>query len=143
MGVCKYYDKELDCCKKLSDWSDPMPILQPCVKGPCEHYAIADNEIIEALNRCQDAIIIRYCPHNCKTVDIHIREITAVLNRQNAETIVNDFKTALLKKIFPYNAVDKKQYSINAYAVEKAIAEVAAEMTEEIYNDDRRINQKT
>lgn len=39
MGVCKHYDKELGCCKMLSDWSEPMPVLQPCVKGPCEYYA--------------------------------------------------------------------------------------------------------
>ena len=39
---------------------------------------------------------------------------------------INDFKTALLKKIFPYDTVDKKQYSINAYAVERAIIETAA-----------------
>lgn len=43
----------------------------------------------------------------------------------NHQAAINDFKTALLKKIFPYDAVDKKQYSINAYAVEKAIIEVA------------------
>lgn len=38
MGICKHYDKELDCCKLLSDWGNPMPVLQPCVKGPCEHF---------------------------------------------------------------------------------------------------------
>lgn len=27
---CEYYDMELDCCKKLSDWSEPMPKLAPC-----------------------------------------------------------------------------------------------------------------
>lgn len=47
---------------------------------------------------------------------------------KNHKTAIQDFKTALLKKIFPYDAVDKKQYSINAYAVEKAIAEVAEQM---------------
>ena len=36
---CKYYDTELDCCKKLSDWTDAMPVLEFCVDGPCEHYA--------------------------------------------------------------------------------------------------------
>lgn len=41
---------------------------------------------------------------------------------------IGDFKSALLKKIFPYDTVDKKQYSINAYAVEKAIEEVAEQM---------------
>ena len=35
---CKYYDPELDCCKKLSDWSDAMPVLEYCVDSPCEHY---------------------------------------------------------------------------------------------------------
>ena len=41
---------------------------------------------------------------------------------------IEDYKSALLKKIFPYDAVDKKQYSINAYAVERAIIEVAEEL---------------
>lgn len=40
-------------------------------------------------------------------------------------------REALLKKIFPYNAADKKEYTINAYAVEKAIKEApAADMVE-------------
>lgn len=55
------------------------------------------------------------------------------------ETIINDFKTALLKKIFPYDAADKKQYSINAYAVERAIVEVAEELIaakEEVTSND-------
>ncbi len=42
---------------------------------------------------------------------------------------IDNFKAALLKKIFPFNGVDKKQYTINAYAVEKAIEEVAEQMT--------------
>ena len=32
---CKHYDQELGCCKMLSDWSEPMPVLQPCVEGAC------------------------------------------------------------------------------------------------------------
>ena len=36
---CKYYDPEIDCCKKLSDWTDAMPVLEYCVDSPCEHYA--------------------------------------------------------------------------------------------------------
>lgn len=35
---CLHYDDEFGCCKKLSDWSDPMPVLQPCVESPCEYY---------------------------------------------------------------------------------------------------------
>lgn len=35
---CKHYDKELDCCKWLSDWGQAMPVLQPCVESPCRHY---------------------------------------------------------------------------------------------------------
>ena len=35
---CKYYDEKLDCCKYFSDWSDAMPVLQPCVESPCEKY---------------------------------------------------------------------------------------------------------
>ena len=36
---CEYYDAELDCCKYFSDWSDAMPVLQPCVESPCEKYS--------------------------------------------------------------------------------------------------------
>ena len=35
---CEYYDEELDCCKYFSDWSDAMPVLQPCTESPCEKY---------------------------------------------------------------------------------------------------------
>lgn len=35
---CKYYDKELYCCKLFSDWTQPMPVLQPCIESPCGHY---------------------------------------------------------------------------------------------------------
>lgn len=43
---CIHYDKELDCCKELSDWSDPMPVLQPCVEGACPKYE-SDKQIEE------------------------------------------------------------------------------------------------
>jgi len=33
---CEHYDSELDCCKKFSDWSEPMPVLEPCLE-PCKH----------------------------------------------------------------------------------------------------------
>ena len=45
MNNCKHYDEEFDCCKILSDWSDPMPVLQPCVKGVCEKFSPVTNEI--------------------------------------------------------------------------------------------------
>lgn len=48
---------------------------------------------------------------------------------KNHQMSVAGYKTALLKRIFPYDAADKKQYSINAYAVERAIVEVAEQMT--------------
>ena len=33
-------------------------------------------------------------------------------------------RQALLRKLFPYEVVDKKNYAINAYAVEKAILDM-------------------
>ena len=45
MSNCKHYDKEFDCCKILSDWSDPMPVLQPCVEGACEKFSPVRSEI--------------------------------------------------------------------------------------------------
>lgn len=47
---CKYYDSELDCCKLLSDWSEAMPVLQPCVDGPCDKHQLAEMEA--DLERC-------------------------------------------------------------------------------------------
>ena len=35
---CKHYDRELGCCKLLSNWTEAMPILMPCVDIHCEHY---------------------------------------------------------------------------------------------------------
>ena len=35
---CKHYDRELGCCKLLSNWTEAMPILMPCVDTHCEHY---------------------------------------------------------------------------------------------------------
>ena len=35
---CLHYDEEFGCCKVLSDWSQPMPHIQPCIESPCEHY---------------------------------------------------------------------------------------------------------
>ena len=38
MNDCKHYDEGFDCCNVLSDWSDGMPLLQPCIEGPCKAY---------------------------------------------------------------------------------------------------------
>ncbi len=46
MTDCNYYDAELDCCKRFSDWSSPMPILQPCIESPCEHYFHFDYGVV-------------------------------------------------------------------------------------------------
>lgn len=35
---CMRYNKDLDCCRVLSDFSQPMPVLQPCIESPCKHY---------------------------------------------------------------------------------------------------------
>ena len=37
---------------------------------------------------------------------------------------------ALLRKLFPYNVVDKKNYAINAYAVEKTILDMPVQNRE-------------
>ena len=44
---CIHYDAELDCCKVLSDWIDPMPVLVPCVESPCKFYEFGNSEIRE------------------------------------------------------------------------------------------------
>ena len=67
---CKYYDKELDCCKWFSDWKQPMPVLQPCIESPCEHYTRTEERVemkssnIKPLKSCpmcdKDTIIATY-----------------------------------------------------------------------------------
>ena len=49
MKNCKYYDKELEICKILSDFSYPMPVLQPCVESPCKYYK-ADKKFKEEMD---------------------------------------------------------------------------------------------
>lgn len=40
MGICKHYGEEFDCCKLLSDFSNPMTDLRPCTKDEyeCKYY---------------------------------------------------------------------------------------------------------
>lgn len=59
---------------------------------------------------------------NTDTKDEHIAAVAEIIAKE-CDKAVENYKAALLKKIFPYDAVDKKQYSINAYAVERAIIE--------------------
>ena len=35
---CTNYDKEIECCRILSDWSEAMPVLQPCIESPCKYF---------------------------------------------------------------------------------------------------------
>ena len=35
---CANYDKEIECCKVFSDWSEAMPALQPCIESPCKYF---------------------------------------------------------------------------------------------------------
>lgn len=35
---CANYDKQFKCCRILSDWSEAMPVLQPCVERPCKYF---------------------------------------------------------------------------------------------------------
>ena len=39
---CKHYDAELDCCKYFSDWTEAMPVLQPCTESHCDKYYPAE-----------------------------------------------------------------------------------------------------
>lgn len=54
--------------------------------------------------------------------DEHLAMVAEIIAKECDKAVAN-YKAALLKKIFPYDAVDKKQYSINAYAVWQAINE--------------------
>lgn len=100
---------------------------------------MTDNQLIKELNRMafiaerraeRQAIFIR-------NAVVRIEQLTAERDEArrdcavaefNHQSAISDYKQALLKKIFPYDTADKKQYSINAYAVERAIIEVAEEL---------------
>lgn len=56
MGKCSHYDSELDICKLHSDWSEPMPVLHPCVDGACDKEC-EDNMPIRNYDRIRNMSI--------------------------------------------------------------------------------------
>lgn len=100
---------------------------------------MTDNQLIKELNQMafiaerraeRRAIFIRNAVARIEQLTAERDEArrdcaVAEFNHQSA---ISDYKQALLNKIFPYDTTDKKQYSINAYAVERAIIEVAEEL---------------
>lgn len=104
---------------------------------------MTDNELIKELNHLafiyerlgdlrkvaliKNAITRIESRINADRFSMNIFELQACQNYA-ANEAVNNYKSALLKKIFPYDTADKKQYSISAYAVERAIIEVAEEL---------------
>lgn len=91
-------------------------------KVEIESLKIANEKMYDAYKK-QEAEIERLIAERDEA-----RRDSAVAEK-NHQMSVAGYKTALLKRIFPYDAADKKQYSINAYAVERAIVEVAEQMT--------------
>ena len=91
---CKHYDEENGWCKKVSDWSDPMPHIVYCPKSPCEHaepieQPMTDNDIIKALECCMLNKKCEECPL-CRTLREPCRVVLArgafnLINRQKAE----------------------------------------------------------
>ena len=92
---CKHYDKENGWCKKLSDWSDPMPHIVYCPKSPCEYaepikQPMTDNDIIKALECCAEEPMLncRKCPYekscNMGRSDMQ-KDALDLITRQKAE----------------------------------------------------------
>lgn len=68
-GICKYYGEEFDCCKLLSDFSNPMTELRPCEETGCKYYTPITNydkitESVESLAEFIEkyATNCHYCP---------------------------------------------------------------------------------
>jgi hypothetical protein len=66
MSICKYYGEEFDCCKLLSDFSNPMTELRPCEQEGCEYYRPITNydnitSSVDALAEIMDNY--RWCPY--------------------------------------------------------------------------------
>lgn len=52
MNDCIFLDKETGWCKKHSDWSDAMPILEYCVESPCGDYRpLKDDNLDDLISR--------------------------------------------------------------------------------------------
>ena len=52
MNDCVYLDKETGWCKKHSDWSDAMPVLEYCLESPCCDYRpLKDDNLDDLISR--------------------------------------------------------------------------------------------
>lgn len=105
---CRHYDKEFNCCKILSDWSDPMPVLQPCIKGPCKHYEhtkrvnVLLDQITKGLrccsiNRGEDCDNCPYLKRGTTTgcVNLLIEDTLNYLESRNIEQFVTELDSYL------------------------------------------------
>ncbi len=104
---CKHHDKENGWCKKLSDWSDPMPHIVYCPKSPCEHaepieQSMTDNDIIKTLECCVHVgcIECQFDDTPC-CIDVLQRHVLDLINRQKAEI------EKLKRKIKPLESIQE------------------------------------
>ena len=77
---CNHYDPENGWCKKLSDWSDPMPHIVHCPKSPCEYaepieQPMSDEDIVLGLGCCNIG--------RCDVCPYHNRKDIADCREQN------------------------------------------------------------
>lgn len=87
---CKHHDKENGWCKKLSDWSDPMPHVVYCPKSPCEYaepieQPMNDNDIIKALGYCFAVGDCEHCIYADKPCQELMADALKLINRQKSE----------------------------------------------------------
>lgn len=100
-----------------------------CRGRPCDNCPLSNSMCCPAWNdNDENAVNEAYSiafpgtDNGIDAKDEHLSMVAEIIAKE-CDKAVENYKAALLKKIFPYDAVDKKQYSINAYAVWQAINE--------------------
>lgn len=116
---CRHYDKKFNCCKILSDWSNPMPVLRHCIKGPCKYYEHTTHanvllDIITtglrccSINRGEDCDNCPYlkCGTTTGCVNLLIEDTLSYLESHNIEQVFAEIDTYL--KDFSTGDIDSK-----------------------------------
>lgn len=96
-----------------------------CNSCPLSHESCGYGNAVHQMSNEKTNVLYRIAfpdDDTTRTEDDHLAMVAEIIAKE-CDKAVENYKAALLKKIFPYDAADKKQYSINAYAVWQAINE--------------------
>ena len=96
---CANYDKEFECCRIYSDWSEAMPVLQPCIESPCKYFKPYTNyDHIKSMSVEEMAKII--CKsENCEKFCVFSKDGKCNAFDTDASICVEGCKQWLLKEV--------------------------------------------